>query len=70
MAYSNELKQSIIAKMLPPSNQSLSKIYQESGVPLGTLKKWQKDLRAGGFAAPAGEQQSDEWSRAVISFSS
>ncbi|KLU64179.1 hypothetical protein DEAC_c38120 [Desulfosporosinus acididurans] len=38
MRYPKELKNSIIAKMLPPNNQSLSQIQQETGVPEGTLK--------------------------------
>lgn len=62
MAYSKELKQSIVAKMLPPSNQSLSQIQQETGIPEGTLKKWRMELRDKGFAAPAGEQQAEQWS--------
>ena len=62
MAYSKELKQSIVAKMLPPNNQSLSQIQQETGIPEGTLKKWRMELRDKGFAAPAGEQKTDQWS--------
>ena len=62
MAYSKELKQSIGAKMLPPNNQSLSQIQQETGIPEGTLKKWRMELRDKGFAAPAGEQKTDQWS--------
>lgn len=57
MAYSKELKQSIVTKMLPPNNQSLSQIQGETGIPEGTLKKWRMELRNKGFAAPAGEQQ-------------
>lgn len=62
MAYSKEFKQSIIIKMLPPNNQSLSQIQQETGVPEGTLKKWRVEIRKDGFAAPAGEKQSEQWS--------
>lgn len=62
MAYSKELKNSIIAKMLPPNNQSITDIQRETGIPEGTLKKWRSELREKGFAAPAGEQQSEEWS--------
>lgn len=62
MAYSKELKNSIIARMLPPNNQSLEVIHGDSGVPLGTLKQWQRDLRANGYAAPAGEKGSEKWS--------
>ena len=62
MAYSKELKQSIVTKMLPPNNQSLNQIQQETGIPEGTLKKWRMELRDKGFAAPAGEQKTDQWS--------
>lgn len=62
MRYPKELKSSIIAKMLPPNNQSLSQIQQETGVPEGTLKMWRKKIRGKGLAAPAGEQQSEQWS--------
>lgn len=62
MAYSKELKDSIIAKMLPPKNQSISDIQQETGIPEGTLKKWRAEIRQQGFAAPSGQQQSEEWS--------
>ena len=62
MAYSTTLKQSIVAKMLPPSHKSVSQIQQETGIPEGTLKKWRTEIRKKGFAAPAGEQQSERWS--------
>jgi transposase len=62
MAYSKELKNSIIVKMLPPHNQSIAQIHKETGIPEGTLKKWRTETRQKGFAAPAGEQQSERWS--------
>ena len=62
MAYSTTLKQSIVANMLPPSHKSVSQIQQETGIPEGTLKKWRTEIRKKGFAAPAGEQQSERWS--------
>ena len=62
MAYSTVLKQSIMAKMMPPSHQSLGQIQKETGIPEGTLKKWRSETRKKGFAAPAGEQQSERWS--------
>jgi predicted S18 family serine protease len=62
MAYSKELKQSIIVKMIPPNNQPLSQIQQETGIPEGTLKKWRADARNKGVAVPTGEQRSEQWS--------
>jgi len=62
MAYSKELKDSIIQKMLPPINQSLKDIQSETGISIDTLKKWQQSARRGGFAAPAGQTSSERWS--------
>ncbi len=62
MAYAKEFKNSIVSKMLPPRNQSLDVIHTESGVPMGTLKEWQRQLRQSGNAAPAGETRSEKWS--------
>jgi transposase len=62
MAYSKELKQSVIAKMIPPNNQPLMQIQRETGIPEGTLKKWKSEIRNRGIAAPAGEQVSEKWS--------
>jgi transposase len=62
MAYSTELKQSIVSKMIPPNIQSIRRIQQETGIPEGTLKKWQREIRGKGFAAPAGKQKSEQWS--------
>ncbi len=62
MAYPKELKKSIIGKMLPPNGRPVKEIHQESGIPLGTLKKWKSDARRKGFSAPAGGKKSEQWS--------
>ncbi len=62
MAYSEEIKNSIITKMLPPTNQYIIQIQKETGIPEQTLKKWSMELREKGIATPAGEQQSEDWS--------
>ena len=46
MAYSTTLKQSIVAKMLPPGHQSISQIQQEIGV---TDQKEVAGIDAGGI---------------------
>ncbi|MCG1026302.1 MULTISPECIES: hypothetical protein [Dehalobacter] len=60
MRYPKELKSSIIAKMLPPNDQSLSLIQQKIGVPEGTLKLWRREIRGKGFAAPSGERRIEQ----------
>lgn len=40
--YSEEFKHSIMVKMMPPQNQSVSKVARETGLSEGTLHKWRK----------------------------
>ena len=62
MAYSKELKESIISKMLPPNNVSISKLSKEEGIPEATLHKWRNAARANGIAAPATNSPAERWS--------
>jgi transposase len=48
--YSDELKSSIIAKMLPPSEVSVPEIAAETGIPKDTLYAWR--IKARGRAKP------------------
>lgn len=38
--YSEELKSSVIAKMLPPHNRSVPDLAKETNIPLNTLYTW------------------------------
>lgn len=60
--YSEELKQSVIAKMMPPENKAISQLVRETGIGEATLHKWRKAARRHGFAAPADGQTSERWS--------
>ena len=62
MAYSKELRDAMVAKMLPPQNQSITRISKQEGIPEATLRKWRDGARANGQAAPATDASSDEWS--------
>lgn len=62
MKYSNELKDSIIKRMLPPGNESISKISREEGIPEGTLRNWRNEARANGTAAPGNDASAEKWS--------
>ena len=69
--YSEELKSSIIAKMLPPNSISVPDLARETGIPKDTLYSWRiKYQRTGGKAlakpAPAGELGSEEKFTVVI----
>ena len=43
--YTDELKESIIKRKMPPNNESVSKISEETGVTEPTLYKWRKQAR-------------------------
>jgi transposase len=45
MKYSKEFKDSIIAKLLPPSNASVLEVAKESGIPKDTLYCWRVKYR-------------------------
>ncbi len=60
--YSPEMKNHIVAQMMPPGNRSITKIMRETGLPKSTLEKWRKDARVSGCAAPADKQVAERWS--------
>ncbi len=62
MNYSPELKESILRRMLPPNNESISKIAKEEGINQQTLRNWRDKARADGIAAPGNDVVSDKWS--------
>jgi transposase-like protein len=59
--YSEEFKYSMVKKMMPPDNQSVSQIARETGLSEATLFKWKKQARAKGMAVLGGEQKIERW---------
>jgi transposase-like protein len=62
MNYSKEFKESIIRRMLPPGNESISKIAREEGLSEQTLRNWRDKARKDGVAAPGTDAAPDQWS--------
>ena len=62
MHYSQELKDSILRKILPPNSESITKIAKEEGIPEQTIRNWQKQARADGIAVPGKDSSSEKWS--------
>lgn len=60
--YSEEFKYSMMMKMMPPQNQSVSEVARETGLSEATLHKWRRQARAKGLASPGGEQDVERWS--------
>jgi transposase-like protein len=59
--YSQEFKESVIRKMLPPENRSISELSEETGVTKTTLRKWKKEAQVVGASAPGNEAQISRW---------
>ena len=61
MNYSPEYKEAILRRMLPPNNESISKIAKEEGLSEQTLRNWRDKARKEGFATPGTDAQPDDW---------
>lgn len=62
MNYSNELKESILRRLLPPNSESISKVAREEGISEQTLRNWRDKARKEGRPAPGKESTTEEWS--------
>ena len=59
--YSQEQKEAIVKRMMPPNNEAVAQIAKEEGISEVTLYKWRKEARAVGVATPGNGQTSDKW---------
>ncbi len=60
MNYSPEFKEVLLRRMLPPNNESISKIAREEGISEQTLRNWRDKARKEGMATPGIDAVSDE----------
>lgn len=60
--YSQEKKDALIKRMMPPHNESVAQIAKEEGISEPTLYNWRKKAREAGIAIPGNGQTSDKWS--------
>lgn len=60
--YSNEFKDKIVSRMLPPNNESLSNLSKELQIGEQTLRNWRDKARKSGVAAPGNNRNSERWS--------
>jgi transposase len=60
--FSEEFKYSIVSRMMPPKNESVSSISNELGLSETTLYKWKNNAKSKGMAVPGGEKISERWS--------
>ena len=62
MNYSPEFKDALLRRMLPPNNESITKISREEGISEQTLRNWRDKARKEGYAAPGTDAVPDDWS--------
>ena len=62
MNYSQELRDAMLRRMLPPNNESITKIAKEEGISEQTLRNWRDKAREEGYAAPGIDAVPDDWS--------
>ena len=60
--YSEERKQSIIKRMIPPGNTPISKLVEETGISDCTLYTWRKAARIKGTVVPGNGRNAEDWS--------
>ena len=49
MNYSPEFKEAMLRRMLPPNNESITKIAKEEGLSEQTLRNWRDKARKEGY---------------------
>ena len=60
--YSEEFKDSVVKRMMPPNPVPVPQLVKETGVSDVTLYKWRKDYRNRGMAVPADNSNPENWS--------
>lgn len=59
-SYSEEFRNNMVARMLPPNNEPVSKISKETNISIATLHKWKKKHIESG--EPTKSSDTDRWS--------
>ena len=59
--YSEELKASVIQRMMPPNNVPIAQLVKETGITDATLYTWRKKMRAQGVPVPGDGQNPEQW---------
>lgn len=61
MKYSDERREAILAKLLPPHNQTVSEVAELEGISAATLYNWRKQAREAGRLLPDQAHTPDGW---------
>ena len=61
-SYSNELRDAVLRRVLPPQNDSISKVAAEEGISGQTIRNWISKARETGSTAADVSTQPEKWS--------
>ena len=64
--YSEEFKESIIQKMMPPNNVPVSQLARDTGISDVTLYTWQKNALSQGIPVPGNGKNPDQHRRIYL----
>ena len=60
--YSDERRESVLKKLLPPHNRSVREVAKEEGISEPTLYEWRAQAKREGVAVPGNVTTSEQWS--------
>ncbi|KEY58173.1 transposase [Serratia sp. DD3] len=60
--YSEERKQEILSKLLPPLNMTVAEVSRIEGIGLQTLYNWRHKAKQQGRPVPGNKSTPDQWS--------
>ena len=58
---SEEFKESIVQKMMPPNNMPVSQLVRDTGISDATLYSWRKKALSQGIPVPGNGKNPDQW---------
>lgn len=61
MKYSEERKESVLKKMMPPHNRTIPELAKEEGISEATLYNWRSESRDKGHLLPDGDSTPEGW---------
>ncbi len=61
-SYSEERKQEILSKLLPPLNMTVAEVSRNEGIGLQTLYNWRDKAKQQGRPVPGNKSTPDQWS--------
>jgi transposase len=64
MRYSQERRETVLKKMLPPHSRCIPELAEEEGISAGTLYLWRKQARVEGRLLPDGHSGPEGWGSA------